>query len=79
VTLNDGEARLVVSDDGRGFDPSLCAGLVGRAAQGGLGLTGMRERAALAGGHAEVNSRPGAGTTVTVTVPRAATASAVLT
>jgi signal transduction histidine kinase len=39
----------------------------------------MRERAALAGGHAEVNSRPGAGTTVTVTVPRAATASAVLT
>jgi signal transduction histidine kinase len=79
VTLNEGEARLVVSDDGRGFDPSRCAGLAGRAAPGGLGLTGMRERAALAGGHAEINSRPGAGTTVTVTVPRAATASAVLT
>jgi signal transduction histidine kinase len=43
----------------------------------GLGLAGMRERAALAGGHAEVDSRPGAGTTVTVTIPRSPSASAV--
>jgi signal transduction histidine kinase len=26
VTLNEGEARLVVSDDGRGFDPSCAQG-----------------------------------------------------
>jgi signal transduction histidine kinase len=42
-----------------------------------LGLVGMRERAALAGGHAEIQSRPGAGTTVTVTMPRSAAADAV--
>jgi len=77
VTLNDREARLVVSDDGQGFDPSLREELTGQAAQGGLGLAGMRERAALAGGHAEIDSRPGAGTTVTVTVPRSAAVSAV--
>jgi signal transduction histidine kinase len=77
VTLNDRQTRLVVTDDGRGFDPSLCEEPADRAARGGLGLTGMRERAALAGGHVEVDSRPGAGTTVTVTVPRSATASVV--
>jgi signal transduction histidine kinase len=65
VTVDDREARLVVADDGQGFDPA--AG--GLAARGGFGLLGMRERAALAGGRAEVDSRPGAGTTVTVTVP----------
>ncbi len=69
VTLDDGEARLVVADDGRGFDPASRAGTGGLAARDGFGLLGMRERAALAGGHAVVDSRPGAGTTVTVTVP----------
>jgi signal transduction histidine kinase len=69
VTLDDREARLVVADDGRGFDPASPAVTGGLAAREGFGLLGMRERAALAGGHAEVDSRPGAGTTVTVTVP----------
>ncbi len=50
-------------DDGCGF-------LVGR--DGGLGLTGMRERALLAGGLLDVRSRPGAGTTVELTLPEAA-------
>jgi signal transduction histidine kinase len=77
VTLDDREARLVVTDDGRGFDPSLREASADRAAADGFGLAGMRERAALAGGRAEVDSRPGAGTTVSVTVPRSATASAV--
>jgi signal transduction histidine kinase len=80
VTLDDREARLVVTDDGRGFDPSLCGAPTDRGAGvgfGGFGLLGIRERAALAGGHAEIASRPGAGTTVTVAVPRSATASEV--
>ena len=69
VTLDDREARLVVTDDGQGFDPAPRAVTGGLAAREGFGLLGMRERAALAGGRAEVDSRPGAGTTVTVTVP----------
>jgi NarL family two-component system sensor histidine kinase YdfH len=51
-----GELRLVVSDDGIGFD----ADRVSR----GFGLAGMRERAARLGGTLRVDSRPGAGTTV---------------
>jgi signal transduction histidine kinase len=69
VTLDDREARLVVADDGRGFDPVFHAVGGARPAREGFGLLGMRERALLAGGRAEVDSRPGAGTTVTVTVP----------
>jgi signal transduction histidine kinase len=53
---------LVVEDDGRGFDP-------GAVGAGGLGLTGMRERAALLGGRLTVESAPGAGTTLVVEVP----------
>jgi signal transduction histidine kinase len=73
VAFGDREVRLVVSDDGCGFDPSPHAA----QAHHGLGLAGMRERAALAGGRAEVDSRPGAGTTVTVTIPRSRAATAV--
>jgi signal transduction histidine kinase len=69
VTLDDREARLVVADDGRGFDPVSRTVGGARPAGEGFGLLGMRERAALAGGRAEVDSRLGAGTTVTVTVP----------
>ena len=70
VTLDDRDARLVVADDGQGFDRASRAVAGGLAAREGFGLLGMRERAALAGGHAEVDSRPGAEEpTVTVTVP----------
>jgi NarL family two-component system sensor histidine kinase YdfH len=51
-----GELRLVVSDDGVGFDADRMSG--------GFGLAGMRERAARLGGTLRVDSRPGAGTTV---------------
>jgi signal transduction histidine kinase len=58
-------ARIVVADDGRGFRPQPA----GPPGSSGYGLTGMRERAALVGGTMEVESRPGGGTHVTVTVP----------
>ena len=55
---------LEICDDGVGFDPrrleSLDAG--GR----GLGLRGMRERAAILGGSLELESAPGEGTTVRI-------------
>jgi two-component system, NarL family, sensor histidine kinase UhpB len=48
--------ELKVSDDGRGFSFA--------AAEGGLGIAGMRERALLVDGEVEIHSRPGEGTTV---------------
>lgn len=54
--------RLRIRDDGRGFDPSAVGA-------GRLGLISMRERAAAIGAHLEVASAPGAGTTITVTLP----------
>jgi signal transduction histidine kinase len=60
---------LIVEDDGRGFDAA--AVLRAPAAQAKLGLLGMQERAKLAGGSAEIESRPGAGTTVFVRMPLA--------
>ncbi len=57
-------ARLVVSDNGRGFD--LETGVRDSA----YGLTGMRERADAIAGVLDVQSTPGAGTTVQVTIQR---------
>jgi signal transduction histidine kinase len=53
---------LVVEDDGGGF------GLDG-VRDGGLGLSGMRERVALVGGRLRVESAPGKGTTLAAEVP----------
>lgn len=52
--------RLVVADDGAGFDPDDPT-LGARH----LGLASMRERARAAGGRVHIDSAPGAGTTVT--------------
>jgi PAS domain S-box-containing protein len=56
---------LIIEDDGVGFDPS-------NAAIGGVGLVGMRERAALIGADLQIESTAGCGTTVFVRVPLAA-------
>jgi signal transduction histidine kinase len=55
--------KLTVSDDGRGFDPGAAPG----AGAGHFGLVGMRERASSIGAFA-VDSQPGKGTKVEVTV-----------
>jgi signal transduction histidine kinase len=52
----------VVEDDGSGFDPDS-------APEGRLGMVGMRERIAQAGGVLVVESSPGSGTTVVARVP----------
>ena len=59
--------HLHVRDWGPGFDPE-------KATDGGgpgerLGLSSMRERVALLGGHLEVRSRPGEGTEVVAEIP----------
>jgi two-component system CheB/CheR fusion protein len=55
----EGSIVLVVEDDGVGFDPGDPA-----VNAKGIGLMGVRERAALIGGTAQVESAPGKGTTV---------------
>ena len=56
------ELRLVVEDDGIGFDPGL-------APRGHLGLVGMRQRAERMGGELDIARRPGGGSKVRVSVP----------
>lgn len=62
-----GQITGEVKDDGAGFNP---VHIVGRTEkERGLGLFGMQERAGLVGGTVQIESTPGRGTRVTVTVP----------
>jgi signal transduction histidine kinase/ligand-binding sensor domain-containing protein len=61
-----GRVRLEVEDDGRGFRASE---QTNGGDSGGFGLEGMRERVTQLGGELHIDSRPGAGTQVTATVP----------
>lgn len=64
--LKDGDDYVLkVRDNGKGFDPN-------RKKKNSFGLVGIRERALMLGGTATINSRPGNGTEITVSVPRAA-------
>jgi signal transduction histidine kinase len=59
------QVSLIVEDDGVGFDAQQVFDGEGK----GLGLIGMRERAALFGGTVEIESQPNVGTTVAVRIP----------
>ena len=59
--------RVRVRDDGVGFDPVAATSSV-RA--GHIGLASLRERAEALGGAFTLESKPGAGTVATVTIPR---------
>ena len=61
--MGDGEIRVRVEDNGRGFDPEAIGG------NEGFGLRSMRGRAEGVGAHLEVNSKPGKGTQVIVRLP----------
>jgi len=58
----DAQVRLEVQDNGVGFDSE-------NAFPGHFGLNTMRERATDLGGRLDIESRPGAGTTVRATIP----------
>jgi PAS domain S-box-containing protein len=64
--LND-SVRLQVRDWGTGFDPEKITDGGGPGER--LGLSSMRERVALLGGHLEVHSKPGEGTEVVAEIP----------
>ncbi|MCX7708101.1 MAG: GAF domain-containing sensor histidine kinase [Anaerolineae bacterium] len=67
IRFGDDMVELVVRDNGKGF--ALHASIEELAVTGHLGLIGMRERARLLGGHLTIQTQPGKGTKVTVTVP----------
>ncbi|MEU0405080.1 sensor histidine kinase [Streptomyces sp. NPDC006197] len=74
ITLSfmDASVTLDVVDDGRGFDPAS----VRPSSDGGFGLPAMRSRAESLGGTFTVESAPGQGTAVAVSLPLPAGASA---
>jgi PAS domain S-box-containing protein len=60
LKMKGSDLLVEVSDDGRGFGPNAPAG---------VGLSSMRERAAVIGGELEIQSEPGQGTRVRSRVP----------
>ena len=66
LEYRDGRLWLNMRDDGKGFDAEAAR----RAALSGkiLGLLGMQERVRLAGGEIVMDSAPGKGTEVRVTL-----------
>lgn len=66
VAADESNVRLVVRDDGRGL------GWDGASEQEGpgLGLAGIRERAALYGGRLQIGSQPGRGTELRLELPK---------
>ena len=58
----NGSLRLIVQDDGSGFDPR------DKASTGHFGLVGMKERAELAGGKLTIDSQKGKGTKVVLDI-----------
>jgi two-component system sensor histidine kinase DegS len=65
--FNDTSIKIIINDNGKGFD---LPGKIGDLARyGKLGLAGMQERAQLIGGNLTMESHPGKGTTVIIEVP----------
>ena len=61
LETSDKKVFLSITDDGKGFDSSI--------EKKTLGLLGMKERAQMIGGTLTINSKPGTGTALFITVP----------
>ena len=66
LIVEQGSVRCSVKDDGRGFDLKA---VLGRKGDRGLGLIGMRERLNALGGRLTIDSAPGRGTELRITIP----------
>jgi len=66
LEIGSGATRCSVKDDGRGFDVPAA---LGRKGERGLGLIGMRERLNALGGGLTIESAPGRGTDIQITIP----------
>jgi GAF domain-containing protein len=63
--LEDGRIEITIQDNGRGFDPDSKQ----QSGRKGFGLRSMRERAERVGGSLKVESQPGQGTRVIISLP----------
>lgn len=62
LQLNNDQVILSITDDGTGFDMKTLG------VKKTLGLLGMKERTFMMGGRFEINSKPGEGTSIVVTI-----------
>lgn len=69
LTFMDASVTLDVVDDGRGFDPATDGPAAAGEHDGGFGLPAMRARAQSLGGTFTVESAPGQGTAVAISLP----------
>ncbi len=67
LSAGEGVLRGSIVDDGVGFRPDDA--VFGSGEPGGVGLAGMRERAAILGGSLQVTSEPDHGTAVSFAIP----------
>ncbi|MGD8457561.1 MAG: sensor histidine kinase [Anaerolineales bacterium] len=66
LDMGIGEIKLVIEDNGRGFDPNLVI-----EEESGLGLKLIRERVEMLGGEFAIDSTVGEGARITLTLPAA--------
>ncbi len=67
IDRTDGNIRIVINDDGKGFDIARLEEIIHQ--QKGFGLLSIRERLTHVGGTFELESQPGQGTKVTLVAP----------
>jgi signal transduction histidine kinase len=61
ITVHPDALRIIVSDDGRGFAPA--------AGSSGAGLDNLHRRLRACGGTLRIESQPGQGTAVVISLP----------
>lgn len=64
LQVSEDQLCLSIRDNGKGFNS------IDTTPKKTLGLLGMKERAAMIGGHLEISSEPGKGTSIVITVPQ---------
>lgn len=67
LEIHEGYAAMMISDNGRGFDPRDV--ILDKEGRYGVGLLSIKERAELLRGTARITSAPGEGTQVHVVIP----------
>jgi signal transduction histidine kinase len=63
IRKNVSSVEISIKDDGKGFE------IANAGVKGGFGLKGMSERVNLLKGKIRIESKPGIGTTITITIP----------
>jgi len=69
LSYMDETVALDVQDDGNGFDAPSVLATARAQSTGGFGLHALRERVEQQGGTLVIESEPGAGTTLTLSIP----------